>query len=249
LTEQHDVKHGGVSRALACVTLWIPLLGSAGRSFLDPKLAYGTLRSGLWEKAAQLRPFASLGVPMIIVVANPSGGDVMLDDHHIIVAMFGNPSVRFSIDRETGSPVAGTGMSFSLEDYGVFRSPVREDGRVIGWENRHPHVSAVAVVHERLRSADWREEILRQIPARDRSLEAAIESTLRGLKAVDEAVAAGKEPQGAYRWVEIYELDGDDALPVPAGWFRGERDRRHGLRDDGSYGPIAAAPEQASDAE
>ena len=84
---------------------------------------------------------------------------------------------------------------------------------------------------------------------RDTSLEAAAEATLRGMKAVEEAVAAGEEPQGAYRWVEIYELDGDDALPVSPEWFRGERDRRYGFRDGGSYELIAAAPEQPSDTE
>ena len=41
-------------------------------------------------------------------------------------------------------------------------------------------------------------------------------------------VAAGVEPTGAYRWIHIYEFDGDQAVTVPVGWFDEGRDRRFG---------------------
>ena len=84
-------------------------------------------------------------------------------------AMWGNPGFAFPIDTTTGGPAEGRTPYFRMEDHGVFASPLFDDHKVVGWRNRHPHVTAVVVVHERLHSADWREEILARYRAPDRS--------------------------------------------------------------------------------
>jgi hypothetical protein len=155
--------------------------------------------------------------------------------------MFGNPKIGFTIDSSTGGLVEGTGMRVSLEDYGVFRSPLRRDGHIVGWENRHPHVSAIAVVHERLNSTDWREQVVRSIPVADGTLEAAGDAALRALRTVNELVAAGEEPRGAYRFIDLYEVEAEQAVPVPEGWFDGVRDRRFGFHESGGYGLAPAS--------
>jgi hypothetical protein len=103
-----------------------------------------------------------------------------------------------------------------------------EDGTVVGWQDQHPHVTAVVVVHERLHSADWREEMMGRHPAADNGFEAATEAALKAIKDINAAIDRGEEPQGAYRWVTVYEVNGDAAVPLPAGWFDGPRDERYG---------------------
>ena len=69
------------------------------------------------------------------------------------------------------------------------------------------------------------------------SMEAAVDAVFEAHQQVAAGVAAGEEPEGAYRWVSLYELDGDDAVPVPAQWLDGPRDERYGFHPDtGEYG-------------
>jgi hypothetical protein len=131
-------------------------------------------------------------------------------------------------------------MHVVLEDYGVFRSPVMDGAQIVGWENRFPYVSAVAVIQERLNSTDWRQEIIERIPVADQSIDAASRAAFRAMKEVDSAVAAGEEPDGAYQWLELYECDGEDAVQLPSSWFGGTRDRRFGFLKTGAYGMLAA---------
>jgi hypothetical protein len=217
------------------------LAKAGGYMSTGPREVYGSLRFGMWEKAKQLRPLAGAGVPLLIVLANPLGADVMLDAHHVQAAMWGNPGFVIPIDTSTGGPAEGQEMYWRLEDYGVFASPVMQDGKLVGWENRHPHVSAVLVVHERLYSMDWREEVMHRHPAADNSFEAATEAALKAIKEINAASARGEEPQGAYQWVTVYEVNGDEAERVPANWFDGERDERYGYTD-GGYGQLSLAP-------
>jgi hypothetical protein len=213
------------------------LAKSGGRGFLSAKTVYGALRSGIFEKARQLRPLAGAGVPLLVVLANPLGADVMLDAHHVQAAMWGNPGYVFRVDGQTGEPAPEFPPFMRLQDYGVFARPVMDGDRIVGWENRHPHVSAVVVVHERLHSDDWREEIIRRHPAADGSFDAAGEAAFAALKAVEAAASAGEEPEGAYQWVSVYDVNGDKAVPVPPDWFAGRRDERFGYTA-GGYGKL-----------
>ena len=171
------------------------------------------------------------------MLANPLGADIILDEHHVTAAMFGNPSFHIPIDPATGGAPEGAHMQGVLENYGVFRSPVVHDGHIQRWENRNPHISAVAVVHERLYSTDWRQEVVGRHPPANTSMEAAVDAVFEAHQQVAAGIAAGEEPEGGYQWVSLYELDGEDAVPVPADWFDGPRDRRYGFHPDaGAYG-------------
>lgn len=180
-------------------------------------------------------------MPLLVVLANPRNAGVMLDPHHVQAAMWGNPGFVIPIDTTTGGPTQGQESYWRLEDYGAFASPVMEDDKVASWENRHPHVTAVVVVHERLHSMDWREDVMRRHPAADNSFEAAIDAALNAFKAIDAAVARSEEPEGAYQWVTVYEVNGHDAVPLPADWFDGPRDERYGYTE-GGYGRLWLKP-------
>jgi hypothetical protein len=81
---------------------------------------------------------------------------------------------------------------------------------------------------------------MRGITVPDRTLEAAGKAAVLALRKVKERVAAGEEPTGTYRWVDLYEVDGGQAVAVPVGWFDGVRDRRFGFLDGGAYGLSSA---------
>jgi hypothetical protein len=213
------------------------LLKSGGHASLSPRDAYGSLRFGIVEKAEQLRPLAAAGVPLLIVLANPLGADVMLDAHHMLAAMWGNPGYVVSIDASNGRPADGGQAHWRLEEYGAFASSVMKDDKVVGTQMRHPHITAVIVVHERLNSADWREEMMRRHPADDNSFEAATDAALKSARHIDAAVRRGEEPDGAYRWTTVYEVNGAEAVPLPADWFNSPRDERYGYTA-GGYGRI-----------
>jgi hypothetical protein len=70
----------------------------------------------MWEKADQLRPLAGLGVPLVIVLANPLGADVILDGQHVIAGMFGNPGFSIPIDPTIGGRAEG------IDSYGASRT-------------------------------------------------------------------------------------------------------------------------------
>lgn len=208
---------------------------SGGYAVLGPQEVYGPLRSAIWEKAQQLRPYAEAGLPLLIVLANPLLADVMLDEHHVVAAMWGNPGFVIPIDTASGGPVEGQAAHWKLEDYGAFASPVPgEQGR---WINRHPHVTAVVIVHERPRSRDWIDAIMARHRTSDDSFEAATEAALAGMREVRAAAARGEEPAGEYQWVSVYEVGGEAGVPLPDGWFDGPRDERFGIEGAG-YGRL-----------
>ena len=213
-------------------------MSSTGRAgVVGPEKLFGAQRSAMFEKAKQLRPLAGAGVPLLVVLANPLQRLVPLDDFHVQAAMWGNPGVVIPIDTTSGGRVEGHEPYLQLENYGAFASPVIEDEKLVGWQNRHPHVTAVLVVHERLFSADWREEILAGYRSSDRSIEAAVEDTFKALQDVAAAQARGEEPQGSYRWVSVYETGSESAVALPASWFDGPRDERYGPTEAG-YGRL-----------
>jgi len=223
-------------------------LSSSGRAgVVGPEKLFGAQRSAMFEKAKQLRPLAGAGVPLLVVLANPLGKLVPLDDWHMQVAMWGNAAVAIPIDTTTGGPAEGHEPYLQLENYGAFASPVMEHKKVVGWENRHPHIAAVVVVHERLYSADWREEILARYRAPERSIDAAIEDTFKAIREVEAAKERGEEPQGVYQWVSLYEVNGEEAVPLPEGWLDGPRDERYGFAPEGGYGRLWPEPTEPAE--
>jgi hypothetical protein len=210
-------------------------IASMKTGVLSDKDIYGRERSALVEKARQLEPFAGSGVPLVIVLSNPTARFVPLDDEHMISVIFGNPKWSIPIDTRSGGP-AGTGR-FLLEDYGAFVSLVRDErGERFVW--RHPHVSAVATLHQRTNEQDFIDEVMARHRAEDNSFDAAARAAIAALQEVDEARQVGDIPPGEYQWLEVYELAGEDAVPLPAGDLAGPRDRRYGFLTDGTYGAL-----------
>jgi hypothetical protein len=118
------------------------LLRSPGQaSYIPPTDEFGPIRSKVRDAAEQLSPFKALGVPLVVVLANPLGSDVGLGFYDVAHALLGNPKVRIPVGPQgpTGAPVTEI-----AEDYGAFIS-VQADGTRI---NRYPFVSGVVVVHQ-----------------------------------------------------------------------------------------------------
>jgi hypothetical protein len=229
-----EVKHFETTRIRDELTL------SGGYMSRRPEMAYKPLRWAMLEKADQLRPLSEAGIPLVIVLANPLGADVMLDAHHITAAMFGNGAFRIPIDLATGGAVEGAQGEWVLEEYGVFRSLKRGDRQQR--ENRHPHVSAIVVVHERRHASDWRDQVLSRYRVADASMDAAIDAVLAARKEIAAEVAAGTEPQGAYQWVSVYELETGHGVPLPSNWFDGPLDQRYGFYAPDRYGLLSGQP-------
>jgi hypothetical protein len=202
---------------------------------LSGREVYRHLRSAMTTTAReQLLPFQRAGVPLVVVLANPLGADVAMDDEHLTHAICGNQKVRFAVGPDAPPDAPPQHIA---EDYGAFIS-ITEDGPV----NHHPHVSAIVVVHERTHNQDWIHEMLAKEPDPE-GLENLGEKMARYLETIRRREEAGEAPEGSYRWVEVYDLSGNPTPPgfqgvaLPRALFDGKRDRWYGFTEDG-FGEI-----------
>jgi hypothetical protein len=208
------------------------LTRSGGVATLGDREVYGHLRAKMISVAReQLLPFAEVGVPLVVVLANPLGADVSMDSFHLTHAIVGNPKYRVSVGPNARPDDPG---EYVAEDYGAFIS-VTESGLV----NHHPHVSAVVVVHERAYERDWIKAKRAEEPDVD-SFENRGAAMDHYLGVPDRLAAEGETPpEGSYRWVEVYDLSGNPTPPgfkgvsLPRAVFSGPRDRWYGFTDDG----------------
>jgi hypothetical protein len=119
------------------------LLRTPGRAVgISPREEFGPIRSKVTQTAReQLSPFQGLGVPLVVVLADPLNADVQLDSYSVAHALLGNPKVTFSVGPEgpTDAPVTE-----KAEDYGALIS-IQPDGKIV---NHHPFVSAIVVVEQ-----------------------------------------------------------------------------------------------------
>jgi len=114
------------------------LLATPGRAmyFGGPEL-YAKLQASVRAAAQeQLAPFASVGLPLVVVVTNPMQSDVSFDPDDVVSALFGQ--VELAVDPEPGGRIQAV---FS-EDGAVLTHGA--DGILI---NRLPHLSAVAALY------------------------------------------------------------------------------------------------------
>jgi hypothetical protein len=207
-------------------------LEGAGFRSLSDKDVYGRARLALVEKAEQLKPLADCGLPLVIVLSNPVGAFVSLDSDDMVSVIFGNPKWTFPIDSKSGAQAGPT--SLIAEDFGAFVSrQSHEGGERFVW--RHPHISAVATLHERTNERDFIDQMIASHPRRDDSREAAALAAIAAVEEVNEAREAGRIPDGAYQWLDIFELD-KGRYPLPRDFFAGPRDARYGFRSEEMYG-------------
>jgi hypothetical protein len=213
------------------------LEGARFRSLSD-KDVFGRARLALVEKAEQLKPLAGCGLPLVIVLSNPAGAFVSLDSDDMVSVLFGNPKWTFPIDSQSGAQAGPA--SFIAEDFGAFVS--RQSGK--GGERfvwRHPHISAVVTLHERANERDFIDQMIASHPRRDDSREAAALAVIAAVEEVNEARVAGEVPDGAYQWLDIYELDTEGRNPLPRDFFAGPRGARYGFTSEDTYGPLDQA--------
>lgn len=203
---------------------------------------FGSIRRQITQPAReQLKAFAGLGVPLVVVLTNPLGADVQLDFFHVAHAILGNPTYTVPIGPEGA---VGEGRMIA-ENYGAFVSTGPE-GAPTKLVNHHPHVSAVVVIHERELAADWRQGVFAQEPklSPDAGRDARIARANRLIEALERA---GDPPEGAYRWASVYDLSGNPTppgfrgAPLPRSLFDGPRDEWFGFRD-GEFGALDPAP-------
>jgi hypothetical protein len=207
------------------------LMAAGGTASLSDVEVFGAVRRAMTGTAReQLLPFAGLGVPLVIVLANPHGADVSLDDEHVALAIMGNPKFRIAVGPNAPPDAEG---EYIAADYGAFIS-VLKDGSV---ENRNPHVSAVVVVHERDHGRDWIGRVVADEPDVE-DFESSGAAMNHYLKVVDDRQEGGEAPEGSYRWVEVFDLSsnrtppGFRGMPLQRHVFDGPRDRWFGFVGD-----------------
>ena len=120
--------------------MWNRLLAALGQAMVvPPEHDYGPVRFKMNDAARRLLPFAGLGVPLVVVLANPVFSDVTLDYFTVAPAILGNDQQTFFVG--PNAPLGQEGVA-TVGGHGTFRFE-RADGSV---KNLHPHVSAVVVV-------------------------------------------------------------------------------------------------------
>ena len=120
--------------------MWDQLLAAPGQAmYVPPEHDYGPERFKMNDSTRQLLAFQGLGVPLVIVLANPVFSDVTLDVHTVAPAILGNDQVRVLVGPD--APLDQEGVP-TVGPHGTFRYE-HPDG---GLENFPPHVSAVVVV-------------------------------------------------------------------------------------------------------
>jgi hypothetical protein len=120
------------------------LFASPGRAIrISPKEEFLPIQSKVSETAQeQLSPFTGLGIPLVVVLANPLVGDPHLDPYQVSHALIGDPVIR--ITHPPGMPPDAPVTQLHEVGHGAFIS-LQPDGTRI---NRHPFVSAVVTVHQ-----------------------------------------------------------------------------------------------------
>jgi hypothetical protein len=195
---------------------------------LSDKEIFGPVRSAFADAARQLAPFASTGLPLIVVLANPAAADVFLDDWHVQHALIGNPAFSIPIDTSTGG-AAGPGHWVAT-------------GYAVAIHEKSDHVSGVVVVHQREYATDWREAEAKKIVGEGEGFEAAADATLQLLRVAEDAELRGEIPTGSYGWAEVFELHDLHTPPppsIPRRLFTHPRDRRFGIDPaTGLYGSV-----------
>lgn len=194
-----------------------PGLGTGGKRFgsFDSETVLKPVRSQIRRAASQLKPLAGSGLPLMVVIANPHGAWVDTSDRQVIAAMFGDPTVAFTINTETGAAEGDARFEFGRN------GKLRAD---------HPYISAVGFVRERARAADVTDKIRRQL---------ADASPKERMAATHEAEARGELPDGAYHRMDVFGTVSPDALPVPDGLFDAPMDRLFAYDPEaGMYGQV-----------
>ena len=182
----------------------------------------------------QLRPFADIGLPLVVVLANPHGVMVPLAPRELVMSLLGTTEVAVvpvapdasAGPATVGRALTGPGALVALDADGIEHNP-------------HPYLSAVVVVRERAEAQDFTEaELARLRPERPpQTAEDRQAMMVMMIEALEQADTEGRIPDGRYEFVEVLDLSAQPEFtgtPLPGNVFDGPRDRRMLLLPDGS---------------
>jgi hypothetical protein len=184
----------------------------------------------------QLRPFAGVGLPLVVVLANPHHRLVPLDRDDIARSLFGT----------TDQVQAGPGGLVRRVSVGV--GALAATGAEGSLHNPHPYLSAVVVVHERTHERDFvdQQAAAMRPPAPPRTGPKRREQATAMLEGINRALREWHVPPGGYEWVDVFDLSGlgagFDGVPLPDHAFDGPRDRRFVVSEHGFVERAASAP-------
>jgi hypothetical protein len=192
---------------------------------------YGPIRHRVGKAARQLKPLASRGLPLVVVLANPDGAPVDLGVDHVLAALYGNPRWTIPIDRTTGGAV----------DDGHFE--LGRDGKLT---NDHPYLSAVVLLRRRELASDASERVLAEARRRFGNEPNTAKDRQARMVGLLEELNRHQLPEGHYFYVEVIEALSNSSTPLPECWFDGERDRRWRCNDGAHYELVHGEPRQTA---
>lgn len=167
------------------------------------------VRDAIHVAAGQLKPFEGRGRALIVVLANPHTIAVHLRVRDLIVAMYGDLTLRGTVDTATGEPIDGGEVVLGRN------GELRTD---------HRSVSGVAVVRRRTYEDDfWERWALEHPEDEPTSIDEADEAAVRMVG----VAAANPIPTGEYYYLEVLEtlsVKKGLAVPVPRSLVCGPRD-------------------------
>ena len=211
--------------------------GQRSASFSGEQI-FGTLADAVQAAALeQLRPFKDVGVPLVVVLANPHHKHVPLGADDMTRSLFGTTdSIVVPVGGGPGDArrvSSGVGALCVVDAAGQLANP-------------HPYLSAVVVVHARSNARDFvDQEFAARRPEEPLSQDARREHAIESLRAVNAAEREGLIPAGEYEWVEVFDLSGlggaFDGARLPSNIFDGQRDRWYDIGDHG-FVPRNAPP-------
>src|ERR1700689_905763 len=164
----------------------------------------------------QLRPFAGVGLPPVLVLANPYHRLLPPDRHAMTLSLFDTTD-----ELQAGPDGLVRRISVgALSATGADGSP----------HNPHPYLSAVVVVHERTHERDFvdKQAAAMRPPVPPRTEPERHAQATAMLEAMNRSLREAHVPPGGYEWVDVFDLSGlgagFDGVPVPEYAFDGPRD-------------------------
>lgn len=196
-----------------------PFPTGSGYGSLDSATLLKPIRGQLREAARKFKPMQQLGLPLVVMLANPNGALLDLRIESIIYSMYGDLTFTFPVSAETGGAT----------EPGQFVA-----GRNGRYRADHQYVSAVGLLGCHSRRAEHIQELLAQYEEL---------SPLERLQLLDEADERGEIPDGEYHVITLVKTASQSAVPVPDQFFDGARDRIFALDEEmGAYvqvrGPV-----------
>jgi hypothetical protein len=184
---------------------------------------YGEAADAIQAACHQLRPFETVGVPLVAVLANPHGRIVDLGLRGMTFSLFGTTDA-------VQIPVAPAGRAGNAELIATGAGALYALDPTGRGYNPHPYLSAIAVVHARTNAQDYIDaDAARRRPARPpRTFVAANKHAAARLEALNAAERDGQIPEGEYQWVTVFDLHAHPEFtgtPLQPRIFDGPQDR------------------------